>query len=336
MKKQRKYVVSVLAIISLFLISTSVCQSAPYKVLAVFSYGTDFPWVQEIKAGIDSVLAEKAEIRYFFMNTKANFEGGPQKALEALAIYEEFQPDGVITADDNAQSMFVVPFLKDKVKTPVMFCGVNAEPEKYGYPASNVSGVLERTLIGPSIALAQKLAPAAKKIAIMGNDSPSTKAIFKQIKKEQDSYTAQVVAFEEVKTVDEMVSSAEKLNKISDLLYFTVLKGIKDKSSTIPSESKIISILTKAYGKPVLSTHAFRIKAGSLCGVLLSGHAQGATAAKKLLKAMQGTLVEQIPITTEIYGKHMINVDMLKALKIKPTPDILRSAELVRLTKSSD
>jgi len=27
-------------------------------------------------------------------------------------------------ADDNAQSMFVLPYLKDKVKTPVMFCAV--------------------------------------------------------------------------------------------------------------------------------------------------------------------------------------------------------------------
>jgi len=336
MKEQRKYVVSVLVLVSLLFMSVTVCQSAPYKVLAVFSYGTGYPWVQEIKAGINSVLAEKAEVRYFYMNTKQNLEGGPQKAEEALAVYEEFQPDGVITADDNAQSMFVVPYLKDKVKTPVMFCGVNAEPEKYGYPASNVSGVLERMLISQSIALAQKLVPAAKTVACIGNYSPSAKAIFNQIKKEQDSYSAKIVALEEVKTVDEMVVVAQKFNKIADLLYLAVVRGIKDKNGEMPTVSETISILTKTYGKPVLNDNAFRIKAGALCGVLVSGHAQGATAAEKLLKAMQGTPVAQIPITTEIYGKQMINVDMLKALKIKPSPSVLRSAELVRLEKAVD
>ncbi|MDM8541317.1 ABC transporter substrate binding protein [Desulfococcaceae bacterium HSG9] len=336
MKEQRKYVVSVLVVVSLLFMSVTVCQSAAYKVLVVFSYGTDFPWVREIKAGIDSVLAEKAEIRYFYMNTKKNLEGGPQKAEEALAVYKEFQPDGVITADDNAQSMFVVPYLKDKVKTPVMFCGVNAEPEKYGYPASNVSGVLERMLVRQSLALAQKLVPAAKTVAIMGNESPSAKAGFNQIKKEQDTYSAKIVAFEEVKTIDEMLVAAQKFNKTADLLYLAVIKGIKDKNGEVPTESKTMSILTQAYSKPVIGTIAFRIKAGALCGVLVSGHAQGAKAAEKLLKAMQGTPVAQIPITTEIYGKHMINIDMLKALKIKPSPSILRSAELVRLEKAAD
>jgi len=336
MKKQRKSVVSVLAVILLFLMSTSVCQSAPYKVLVVFSYGTSYPWEMEIKTGIDSVLADKAEIRYFYMNTKENIKGGPQKAEEALAVYEKFQPDGVITADDNAQSMFVVPYLKDKKKTPVMFCGVNAEPEKYDFPASNVSGVLERMLVRQSIALAQKIVPAAKTVACIGNDSPSTKAIFNQIKKEQDSYSARIVAFEEVKTIDEMVAAAKKLRKIADLLYIAVIRGIRDKNGEVPTVTKAISILTKTYSKPVLSDNAFRIKAGALCGVLVSGHSQGATAAKMLLKAMQGTPVSQIPIAKEIYGKHMINIDMLKVLKIKPKPSILRSAELVRLTKSSD
>ena len=336
MKEQRKYVVSVLVIVSLLFMSVTVCQSAPYKVLAVFSYGTDYPWVQELKTGIDSVLDEKAEIRYFYMNTKKNIEGGPQKAEEALAVYKEFQPDGVITADDNAQSMFVVPYLKDKVKTPVMFCGVNAEPEKYGYPASNVSGVLERMLVKQSLALAQKLVPAAKTVAILSNKSPSAKATLNQIKKEQDTYSAKIVAFEEVKTVDEMVVAAQKLNKIADIIYLTVIKGIKDKNGDVPTVSENMSILTQAYSKPVISNIAFRMKAGALCGVLVSGRAQGARAAEKLLKAMQGTPVAQIPITTEIYGKQMINVDMLKALKIKPSPSVLRSAELVRLEKAVD
>jgi hypothetical protein len=126
--------------------TVSFAESGKKKVLVVMSYEEPSvnPWCKQIKQGIDSVLAKTFEITYFYMGTKKNLDGGPQKAEEAYALYRKLRPDGVITVDDNAQWMFVLPYLKDKVHTPVMFCGVNAEPEKYGYPASNVSGVLER------------------------------------------------------------------------------------------------------------------------------------------------------------------------------------------------
>ena len=63
------------------------------------------------------------------MDTKKNIEGGVRKAKDAYELYRRLQPDGVIAADDNAQSMFVVPYLKDRYDVPVIFCGVNALPD---------------------------------------------------------------------------------------------------------------------------------------------------------------------------------------------------------------
>lgn len=79
------------------------CQAAQYKVLVVMSYEEDYLWDKEIKEGIDAVLASSSDIKYFYMDTKKNPDGGPAKATEALALFQQFQPDGVITADDNAQ-----------------------------------------------------------------------------------------------------------------------------------------------------------------------------------------------------------------------------------------
>ena len=132
---------------------------ARYNVLVVMSYGPDYEFVQKVREGIESVLSDICRIQHFYMDTKKNLVGGPQKAKAAYALYKKTCPDGVIAADDNAQSMFVVPYLKDKVKTPVMFCGVNEPPEKYGYPAANVSGILERITISQSLAFAKQLIP---------------------------------------------------------------------------------------------------------------------------------------------------------------------------------
>ena len=139
-----------------------VISAASNKIMVVMSYEEDNPWCIQIKEGIDSVLAGDSAIIYFYMDTKKNINGGIRKAEEAYELYKQLRPDGVIAADDNAQSMFVLPYLKDKVTTPVMFCAVNAEPEEYGYPASNVSGILERGFIRESIAFAKQPQKASR------------------------------------------------------------------------------------------------------------------------------------------------------------------------------
>jgi len=52
-------------------------QAAPFKVLVVMSYEETYSWGHEIKKGIDSVLAGKHEVRYFYMDTKSDLKGGP-------------------------------------------------------------------------------------------------------------------------------------------------------------------------------------------------------------------------------------------------------------------
>jgi len=104
-------------IVSAVFLTSGLCpamaqESKKFKVLVVMSYEEDYPWDQDIKAEIDSVLAETCEIRYFYMNTKRDLGGGPGKAEEAYALYRQFQPDGVIAADDDAQAMFVVPYTR--------------------------------------------------------------------------------------------------------------------------------------------------------------------------------------------------------------------------------
>ncbi|XPS84216.1 uncharacterized protein Dvar_22340 [Desulfosarcina variabilis str. Montpellier] len=56
---------------------------------------------------------------------------------------------------------------------------------------------------------------------------------------------------------------------------------------------------------------------------------QGFTAAKMLLKAMQGTPVSSIPITRNQLGKPIINVTVMKAFGIKPKPILLKGVQLI-------
>ncbi len=318
------------------LFCVSVCLMAPgqlhasaFKVLAVMSYDEEYAWGLEIKEGIDSVLAKTCTLEYVWLDTKRNLAGGDEKAKQAYELYQKFQPDGVIAADDNAQSMFVVPYLRGKVKTPVMFCGVNGEPHDYGYPAANVSGILERLHIRNSIAYAQQLIPSIKKVAYMTKESPSARAVFRQYQAEYETYPAKSVAFKLPKTLDEAVSAAKELRDQSDVLFIETMEGIQDSSGRMFTDKEVVPILAKAFGKPLISNNLYHVEYGTLCAVIKTGQEQGATAAEMLMKAMQGTPVSEIPITRNRQGKRVINLSVMRSLGIKPMSESLKGAKLV-------
>jgi len=304
--------------------------SSSLNVLVVMSYHKSMPWVQEIKEGIDSEIGDIGTLKYFYMNTKRNMKDGPQKAKEAYALYREFQPDGVIAADDNAQSMFVVPYLKNKVKIPVVFCGVNKTPSTYGYPAYNVTGILERDHIAESIALLQLLSPSVKTIGYLMRNTPTTMSVYRIIQRESDTYPARSVAFRFPKNMPEAVQMTQELKNICDALLITGVESLPDANDHLLKGKDVVSKIAEIFGKPTTSPDIFNIKYGLLCTVSKSGREQGGTAAKMLLKAMRGMPVSDMPVTKNRYGKRVINVTVMKALGIKPRPLVLRGTELVR------
>ena len=301
-----------------------------HKVLVVMSYEEMNPWCIEIKEGIESVLGGHSEINYFYMDTKKNIKGGPQKAAEAFAVYQMFNPDGVITADDNAQSMFVIPYLKDNVSTPVMFCGVNAEPQEYGYPTPFISGILERAHINESIALAKQLDPSIRTIGFLAKDSPSGRAILKQVVNESDSYLVDFIGFKLPKTVKETLGFVAEFKKICDLLFVGATNGILDDNGKPLNNKQVTQIVSEAFGKPLIGSNRFHVEFGALCAVVKTGQEQGRTAAKMLLTAMNGADVSQMPITINYNGSRVINVTVMDTLNIKPKPIILLGTELVK------
>jgi ABC-type uncharacterized transport system substrate-binding protein len=305
-------------------------EAASYKIMVVMSYEADNPWCEEIKAGIDSVFAGKGDLNYFYMDTKKNFEGGVRKAEEAYDLYKRFQPDGVIAADDNAQSMFVMPYLKDKVKTPVMFCAVNANPKEYGYPASNVSGILERSFVRESIAFAKQLAPTIKTVGFLVKDSPSGRAIRTQVEAEADTYLTKLAGFKLVRTIEETLMVLEEFQQTSDALFITATNGILDADGKPLDNQAVTRIVSESYKKPLIGANDFHVQYGVLCAVAKSGNAQGRMAAELLLKAMNGTPIKQIPVTKNKYGKRMLNVTAMKELGIKPKRRALIGTELVK------
>jgi len=322
-------ILAVLILVWLFPVS-SVLAAKQYKVLVVFSYEENFPWDGEIREGIESLFKGDAELTYFYMDTKVNLAAGKQKAAEAFELYQRLRPDGVIVADDNAQSMFVVPYLKDKVATPVIFCGVNTAPEAYGYPAKNVTGILERFHLEETIAFSRQFSPQIQTFAFLIKDSPVAKLIQEQLGTDADKLSARLVAFHQVKTEAQALQVATELRGKADLLLIESLQGVLDASGMPVKERKLVAQVVKSFAGPTAATNAYTVKYGALNAVIKTGQEQGNKAAEMLLKAMQGTPIADLPITRNYRGRRMVNVTTMRQLGITPTPIALRGVELVR------
>ena len=310
--------------------AVSALAARPYKVLVVFSYEADFPWDVEIREGLETVFKDTAELHYFYMDTKVNLAAGQQKAAEAYALYRHLQPDGVIVADDNAQSMFVLPYLKDKVPTPVIFCGVNASPEAYGYPARNVTGILERFHLEETIDFSRQFVPHIKTFAFLIKDSPVAKLILTQLNEDAGKLSADLVGFEQVRTAAQALRAAKDLRGKADLLIIESLQGVLGSDGQPGNERQLVAQVVDEFAGPTAATNAYTVRYGALSAVIKTGQEQGGKAAQMMLQALQGTPMSEIPITRNYRGKRMVNVTTMQRLGITPAPISLRGAELVR------
>jgi len=120
------------------------------KILHLSSYSPDLPWTAGINTGIRQVFERhpELELKTFYMESKRhNSEAEIQaKAREAKQFIEQWQPDLVISSDDNAAKYVIVPYFKNG-GIPFVFCGINWSAEEYGFPCSNVTGMIEVQLI---------------------------------------------------------------------------------------------------------------------------------------------------------------------------------------------
>ena len=146
---------SLISIASVFLtlsaVSFAQTNNKP-SCLYVASYHVGYEWSDGIERGLRERLHEQCNITEFYMDTKRRKE--PEQLVAAgQAAYKLIQsskPDLVITSDDNAAKFLIVPHMMDK-DIPVVFSGINWTVQEYGFPASNVTGIVEIAPIKPML-----------------------------------------------------------------------------------------------------------------------------------------------------------------------------------------
>lgn len=303
--------------------------TAGKKVLVVMSYHEEYPWQRELREGIEGVLAG-ARLEFFNLDTKRDPDGGAARAEEALRLYRSFGPDAVIACDDNAQSLFVVPYLSGKVDTPVVFCGVNDDASKYGYPAANVTGMLEKTHYRETLSFARLIAPEIKRVEVLMNDTRSNQLLADQIHAEMEGYAARISGFTVVNTLPEAMEAVEALKGKTDALLWHLFTGLRDEGGKVLEMDEMLPPLSEQWGGAILGTTAWHVENGVLCAVAKTGREQGEGAARMVERILAGAAPAEVPVNWNVTGRRIVNVTTAERLGIKLKPMVILGTELVR------
>jgi ABC-type uncharacterized transport system substrate-binding protein len=293
---------------------------ASKRVLYVDSYHEGYEWSDGVTEGIRSVLNNAdVKLKIFHMDTKRNTDEAYKRhaALQAKELIGSFHPDVVIASDDNASKYLIMQYFKN-ASLPFVFCGVNYNADDYGFPYSNVTGMLE---LPPAVKLIYSL-KHFKRIVTVGYLAADTLT-----ERKDGFYTNKDVRedFVEryVKTFSEWKTAFNELQNKVDVLILGNNGGIRGWDN---GEAQQFTLENT------------RIPTGCLLdwmapfvflGATRSAQEQGRYAASTALRILDGTPPSSIPIIGNVEANIIINMKIAGKLGIKVPQSFLKIASRV-------
>ncbi len=301
------------------------------KVLLVHSYHTGYPWADGITRGLRmSLSGSNIDLQIFYMDTKRQTDEAwmVEAGRRAREVVTEWQPDVVIAADDNAQRYFVTTFADDSDAPQFVFCGVNAEPTEYGYPASNVTGILERPHFEASFDMLADIQPGVKRIALITDNSPTSAGVITHLRSLELDY--EIVAIDAPATFAAWQDAVLRRSAMADALavfnYHTVQDGEGTQRVT-PSE--VMRWTVDNCDIPIIGFQVFTVDDGALCGYLESAAEHGKRAGDMTQRILRGTPAGDIPLVTALEGQSMLNLITARRLGIHVPEEIIDQIEVI-------
>lgn len=300
------------------------------KVLLVHSYHSGYPWVDAITRGVHmAVGGHDLEVETFHMDTKRHTDEAwkEQAGERAKEIVAQWRPDVVIAVDDNAQQYFAKDYV-DADGPSVVFCGVNAEPSTYGYPASNVTGILERPHFAETLHMLGQLLPEASRIAIISDDSETSTGAISCMTAPPSPW--RIVSCERPHTFDEWQHAVTQAQDQADAIAVYLYHTVKRDGQELSMEPKDVMAWTVANSRiPLVGFFIFAVDDGALCGYLESGTEHGFRAGQIALEVLAGRKPGEMPVVTALEGRSMINVATARRLGIMIPGNVLNATQII-------
>jgi ABC-type uncharacterized transport system substrate-binding protein len=286
------------------------------KCVYISSYHNGYAWSDGVERGLLKTLDGKCEITVFNMNTKyfKDEKSIKNAALEAKQLIDQTQPDVVIASDDNASKYLIVPYYKDAT-IPFVFCGVNWTVEQYGYPFSNVTGMIEVAAVEQMLDKAAAIIGQITRAYYIGADTLTEK---KNLRRFQTAAAAKNIKIDSrlVSTMKQWIAAYEDAQQ-ADLIIMGSYAGTGDWD-----EAAVLAAI-KPITKTLSTTNHGWMMPFTMFGMTKIPEEQGEWAGKLAIEILRGTKPSAIPIIPNRKFNLIVNNALLEIAQIK-LPQFIR------------
>jgi ABC-type uncharacterized transport system substrate-binding protein len=290
------------------------------KVLFIDSYHEGYAWSDGITNGVKEIFSGTGvELKVIRMDTKRNKDDAfkEQAALKAKSVIEEFKPDVVIAADDNASKYLIKPYFKDS-DLPFVFCGVNWDASGYGFPCSNVTGMVE---VNDVMGLVTQLKQFAKgdRIGFIAGDTLTNR---KEVENYKNTFKLDVTPYfaKDFKAWKKGFSEIQSKVDILIVYNYVAIEGWNEAEAAAFAQSNT---------RVPTGTMQTGPMDYALIGFLKVPEEQGAWASETALKILDGKNASDIPIARNTQGKLMLNMKIAQNMGLEIPYEMIESADAV-------
>jgi ABC-type uncharacterized transport system substrate-binding protein len=313
------------ASVSLFLSCLSIpltASSGAGKCLYVSSYHRGYAWSDGVEQGLRKVLTGHCEIRQIDMDTKRN-KSAEFKQSAAVAVkreIESWQPDVVIVSDDNAAKYVVQQYYRDAA-TPFVFSGVNWTVKEYGFPYSNVTGIIEVAPLEAMLTHAIKYSGGARKAIYLGADTLTEKKNLERVAEASKKLGIELEGML-VPTAGEW-KSQYRAAQDADFIVMGSYSGISDWD-----ETELAVFAVEHARKLTVTSHEWMMPFSTV-GFTKIPQEHGEWAAQSAIEILKGKSPREIPIVANRDWDLWINASHLESTGVKLPRKFLRKAKKV-------
>ena len=286
------------------------------RILHIDSYHEGNYWNTTISEAVEDTLAGTGvELTITRMDTKRNptEEFKQQAALDAKALIEKLQPDVVIASDDNASKYLIAPYFKDS-DVPFVFCGVNWDASVYGFPFSNVTGMVEVSPV-PQILELLRQHSNGDRVGYIAEDTPTKR---KEMEYHERLFGVEYDKVYLVSNFEDWKASFLRAQSEVDQLVIMGVAAVEgwDDDAAAEFAAEHTSIPTGTDFSWLMHVAVF--------GVGKSPEEQGRWAAKAALRILDGVPPSKIPLAYNTEGQLYFNPEIAASIGVTDAPPLAK------------
>ena len=317
--KTRAAIIPILAL-SAALLAGARPAGAGQGVLVLQSYNYGNAWARDIMRGIDSVLRniEGVEIAVEFMDAGSRPEPQHlQRLRQAYAgRYHGYRFRAIIACDDDAFRFALENRATLFPRAPIVFCGVNDFQDSMLAGHARVTGVVETPDIEGTLALALRLHPKTRQIAVVHDRTMLGLATRRLVDSIAPRFQGRV-GFHYLSdlTAQELGDALAALPRDAIVLY---LSFRRDKAHRLFTADESAALVTGLSPVPVYTCWDIPVGAGAVGGKVIGGYDQGRAAATMAQRILSGDSVQDIPVVSGSRTWHLFDYVQLRRFGLRP------------------